>query len=145
MTLSLDKGTPLLSDPTTLASNTLILAVYTQSTAGMNIFINGTATSSTATNPSFTPSATTIGSNSTATFSGRINEIIIYSNVLPTIQRQQVETYLATKWNITLSYSNALLSNTTYQPTVNVGYQTVPSGNPGTSTLYYEGRNWSVH
>jgi len=145
MTLSLDKGTPLLSDTTTLASNTLILAVYTQSTAGMNIFINGTATSSTATNPSFTPSATTIGSNSTATFSGRINEIIIYSNVLPTIQRQQVETYLATKWNITLSYSNALLSNTTYQPTVNVGYQTVPSGNPGTSTLYYDGRNWSLN
>jgi hypothetical protein len=56
-----------------------------------------------------------------------------------------VETYLASKWNITLSYTNSVFSNTTYQPTVNVGYQSVPSGNPGTSTLYYNGLNWSLN
>ena len=90
-------------------------------------------------------------------FTGTISEILIYNTVLSSNQRQAVEGYLHNKWAITPGTTNPF-SNTSLlptpvlptiqvaQPNVNLGYLMSPSsGNPGTSTLYYDGTNWSLN
>jgi hypothetical protein len=64
-----------------------------------------------------------------------------------------VEFYLGTKWEIStintgtgLKPTPAITAPTIIQPNINVGYVMNPgTGNPGTSTLYYDGTNWSLN
>jgi hypothetical protein len=94
---------------------------------------------------------------------GTISELLIYNNSLNGQQITSVNSYLAKKWNISIPtnyYNNTILSNATplptpavtpppiTQPSVNLGYLPVPvaeQGNAGTSTLYYDGTNWSLN
>jgi len=65
--------------------------------------------------------------------SGTVSELLMYNTALNTTDRQAIEQGLAVKWGISLS---------------NIGYVAQPdinAGNPGTSTLYYDGSNWSIN
>jgi len=104
--------------------------------------------------------------DSNITFNGTLYEVLVYNTVLPQQQVNSIQSYLAKKWNISMTssfsnmYSSSILSNATplptpsysnppiTQPSMNLGYLQVPSagqGNPGTSTLYYDGTNWSLN
>jgi hypothetical protein len=88
-----------------LLSGTLICSTVSAGT--ITTYVNGTTldTKSGNTTPTFTGlnigggygTLTTLGAQS---WNGHIGEIILYSGVLTTTQRQQVEGYLAKKWNI---------------------------------------------
>lgn len=81
----------------TIASTTI------SSTLGQKLFVNGAqvATSATTTSTFASPSNFNIGGNSSvAAFDGIILEIITYTRVLSDLERQQLESYLATKWGV---------------------------------------------
>ena len=82
-------------------------ATNTNATAGYSWFRDGALISSVNTGNNVSASSSTplgIGANESATYSmdGTFNvyEILIYSSVLSTSQRQQVEGYLAWKWGL---------------------------------------------
>ena len=88
----------------TLPLNQILLYNHTFSAAS-NAFLyyNGTQTGSTNGPYTFTGNGTiNIGAydNGGEAFRGNIYEVILYSNVLTTQQRQQIEGYLMYKWNI---------------------------------------------
>jgi hypothetical protein len=101
----------------------------------------------------------TIGTTDTGTLGlvGSVCEILIYNTVLSSNQREVVQGYLSKKWGVSVSanpFSNTSLSPqptlrvpTTGQPNINIGYQVASAnvGNPGTSTLYYNGYEWSLN
>jgi hypothetical protein len=89
----------------TLTQNTMLLYNYTFSaTSNAFLYVNGSQTG-TSTGPYNFTGAGTInigGYDSTPGegFVGSMNEILLYSNVLTTSQRQQVEGHLAWKWGL---------------------------------------------
>jgi hypothetical protein len=144
-----------------IGTNTRYLGEVTYSTSGTNFYVSGAIGDSTSCNISVTSGLTTIGAgygNPTSYgyfFNGTINEVLIFSNALSTQQRYMVETYLMNKWTISGTsnvYSStaispqAVASNPTItQPDTNLGYLVTGQGNAGTSTLHYDGRNWSLN
>ena len=86
-----------------LTQNTIFMYEYSFSSSNINIYLNGTQTGSNS--GSFSVSGTgtvNIGAYNTSgeAFGGQIYEIILFSNVLTTIQQQQIESYLAYKYNL---------------------------------------------
>ena len=151
--------------PSNINANTNTISEYTFSSTTTNIYLNGFT-------PSNYPGITPVAENSltlqgfasnivlpSSQAIGTVLEVLIYNTVLSTSQRQAVEGYLGKKWNIPLTQSSQLFSNTPLvpQPTLttprvslasvnNIGYQVSSSqGNPGTSTLYYNGSTWSLN
>jgi len=111
------------------------LAACTVNGAATTVHVNGTqvlSTSTVASNLAYTyytigcfGQARGVGDNGVGpwngyTWKGYVGEVILYSNALSTAQRQQVEGYLAWKWNLafkgpvvtTLSYTGSLQSYT---------------------------------
>jgi prepilin-type N-terminal cleavage/methylation domain-containing protein len=85
-----------------LAAPTIATATISSS-VGQKLFVNGAqvATSATTTSTFVSPSNFNIGGNaSVAAFDGRILEIVTYPRVLSDLERQQLESYLATKWGV---------------------------------------------
>jgi len=80
-------------------SNTNYILETTFDNALANVYINGMATGSGPIGDAPTAGNTYIGGEGQASF---IAEVIMYSRVLTTAERQQVETYLAQKYAITL-------------------------------------------
>ena len=90
--------------PTALNTQYLGECVYNQS--GMSLYLNGKLSLSNSTNPNFTDGLTTIGGSPSQRdyyLAGTISEVIIYNSVLSTEDRQNVESYLASKWNLSMS------------------------------------------
>ena len=82
--------------PTPASSNVLVSATYTPST--FSPFING----NTCTTLAGTTLATTgifVG-GPTSYFNGSLSELLVFSRTLTTAERQQLEGYLAWKWNL---------------------------------------------
>lgn len=75
--------------------------------ANAYLYTNGTAQSSYASTGNFAVSSYAIAANTNTAdahyFTGFIGEVIVYSSALTTVQRQQVEGYLAWKWGIKTS------------------------------------------
>jgi hypothetical protein len=152
---------------TTYQLNTNVLLEYslsTDSTLTAIIYQNGTALGAgTYTTAIQAEQFIMIGgyafsSVASGNLTGTIKEVLVYSNVLTTTQRQLIEGYLATKWSMqaSLPADHPYLSTpvTGYNPRnqystpSNVGYLAVPqdavSMNPATSVLSYDGTSWSV-
>jgi hypothetical protein len=97
----------------TIGNSTLLpLAIYAETMNGRTniLYLNGTAGNTvTANYDPGTSSGYVVGARwisgavSGAYLNGNINEIISYSNVLTTAQRQQIEGYLAWKWGLQAS------------------------------------------
>ncbi len=74
------------------------------------LYANGSQTGSNVSTPTISGSNATVGIGAyyyptvdpgpTGFFTGTINELLIFNNVLTTLQRQQVEGYLAMKWGL---------------------------------------------
>jgi hypothetical protein len=153
---------------TSYSSNTTVLLGYTLSSSTSTtatLYTNGTS-NATGTYATPIPAENFIhigasafsGYFATKTLNGTVREVLIYSNVLTTTQRQLIEGYLATKWSMqaSLPADHPYLSTpvTGYNPRnqystpSNVGYLAVPqdavSMNPATSVLSYDGTSWSV-
>jgi hypothetical protein len=62
------------------------------------MWLNRTATSMAATGGINTPSAATEVTSDTHLFGGEVYEVIFYSRVLTSTERNNVETYLKNKW-----------------------------------------------
>ena len=83
----------------------LIMAQYNGTTS--TNFVNGSNIASLASTGNFNISSYSIGrdvGNTAGTYTywpGTVSEVIIFSSVLSTLQRQQVEGYLAQKWGLT--------------------------------------------
>jgi competence protein ComGC len=80
-----------------------IATITVSSSSGQTLYVNGTQsiTSATTTSTFSSPSNFNIGGASNlGAFNGRILEIIFYSRVLSSGERQQIETYLAQKWGV---------------------------------------------
>lgn len=83
----------------------LIMAQYNGTTS--TNFVNGSNIASLASTSNFNISSYSIGrdvGNTAGTYTywpGTVSEVIIFSSVLSTLQRQQVEGYLAQKWGLT--------------------------------------------
>ena len=98
-------GATLIVSGATLTQNTMLLYNHTFSaTCNAFIYLNGSQRG-TSTGPyTFTGAGTiNIGGYDTTPgegFIGSMNEIILYSNVLTTLQRQQIEGHLAWKWGL---------------------------------------------
>lgn len=91
-----------------LLSGTVICSTVSAGT--LTTYVNGTTldTKSGNTTPTFTGlniggGYGTLTTSGAQPWNGHIGEIILYSGVLTTTQRQQIEGYLAQKWNITYS------------------------------------------
>ena len=84
--------------PVPASSNVLVDVTYTPST--MSPFING-LTASTLAGTTLATTGLYVGGPSNY-FNGSLSELLVYSNTLTTVQRQQVEGYLAQKWRVTL-------------------------------------------
>jgi len=151
------------SNTYTTSSNTNTLINYSiLPTSNAILYVNGTAGTSISIG-TLVSSNLIIGSSNTGTssFKGTIREILIYNVVLSSDRRTLVEAYLSKKWGISVPPNP--LSNTTLipQPVLsnlrtsqlnrNIGYVMQPSvtapitGNPGTSTLYYNSTGWSLN
>ena len=92
--------------PTITATTKLIEMTYAGTAASILEYYNGAVQVDTGTNTTaFSGAGTTrIGAGPTTNyFAGTIYEIICYNTVLPVGQRQQVEGYLAWKWNLQAS------------------------------------------
>ena len=93
---------------TGLTTGTTYIHSHTYAAGGTAaMFLNGTASASTSTGvPSFTSGGLVSlgnwknGGSYGDFFSGRIREVVIYSNALTSTQRQQLEGYLAWKWGL---------------------------------------------
>jgi len=71
-------------------------------------WVNGTVNSSTGTTGFAAGSTIVIGASGTSytspfVFAGQMGEILVFNSAITTTQRQQVESYLAQKWGLTLS------------------------------------------
>ena len=155
----------LLNGTIAITSNVRYIGEVTYNPAGINIYLSGVPSGSNTTNPNLSANGITwIGRGASANqqLNGTISEVLVYNSVLSTDQRLTVESYLSKKWNITVptNYYTGILSNATPVPTptlttptitqanMNLGYLPVPvvgQGNPGTSTLHYDGTNWSLN
>jgi hypothetical protein len=102
-------GTTIVSGSTTLVQNTRFLYNYTVNTTSSNAFmyVNGSQTGQSTGAYVFTGTGTvyignfgTSGTPGNEPFFGTMNEILLYSNVLTSAQRQQVEGHLAWKWGL---------------------------------------------
>jgi hypothetical protein len=90
------------------SANVTSLVEYTYTTSVLNMYLNGSNTSSN-TAISFSPGSqgTVIGSyNSGGYLNATLNEIVVYNSVITSAQRQVVEGYLAWKWNIQSNLSS---------------------------------------
>ena len=99
----------IVSGSTTLLQNTTFLYNYIVNTTSSNAFmyVNGSQTGQSTGAYSFTGTGTvyignygTNGGLGNEYFNGTMNEILLYSNVITTTQRQQIEGYLAYKWGL---------------------------------------------
>jgi len=101
-------GGALVGTGSAVPASTVVLYNYTfNSGASTFIYLNGTQTG-TSTGSSISGSGTiSIGSYNNSggleAFTGNMYELILFNVVLTTTQRQQVESYLAQKWNFTSS------------------------------------------
>ena len=92
------------SSPTLLTASSNTLLGYTMNSTESFFYFNGVP-GATGTGLTSLPSETTlyIGYSGTGNYLvGTISEVLIYNEVLTTAQRQLVERYLASKWNITM-------------------------------------------
>ena len=106
-----------------------VLNCYTQNAAGsLSSFLYGSNTSNIATTARTTTTqgfavgaeaSSSTGYSVSSANNFQMNEVIVYNSVLTTTQRQQIEGYLAYKWNLK---SNLPLTHPTYTPPF------VPSG-----------------
>ena len=138
-------GGALVVNGSAVTASTIVLYNYTfNSGASTFIYLNGTQTG-TSTGPSISGSGTiSIGSydnnGSLEPFTGNMYELIIFNVVLTTTQRQQVESYLAQKWNFTSSLpadhpgKNAILYRSLVPTPVKVTAYSFPA-----STIVYTG------
>jgi len=89
--------------PKRLLTNIPAVMAYTVDGAVLTPFWNGQAMT-TKTGSATATNGLTIGDASTATFGqpwlGTIGEVLLYSNALPSYQRQQIEGYLMWKWKL---------------------------------------------
>ena len=112
-----------------------LLSSTTATAAGglnlQNIFRNGTSVASDGTMASFTGNGSnmTIGTNGTGSFfNGEISELITYTGPLSAVQYQQIQSYLAIKYGVTLDQTvatNYTASNGTvlWDATANAAYK----------------------
>lgn len=87
---------------TFLSTNTFAILIGTVSISGSttsSLFFNGNVSSSLTNNSSGGSVFYTLGRNNGIT-NGFVSEVIVYDKILNTIERQQVESYLAQKWGI---------------------------------------------
>ena len=102
--------------PSITASQTIVIEMtYAGTGASIVHYYNGILQVDTSTGTSaFSGAGTTkIGAGLTTFFAGTIYEVICYNSVLSSSQRQQVEGYLAWKWNLTASFPIPLVSSPT--------------------------------
>ena len=128
-----------------VTASTIVLYNYTfNSGSSTFIYLNGTQTG-TSTGSSISGSGTiSIGSydnnGGAEPFTGNMYELILFNVVLTTTQRQQVESYLAQKWNFTSSLPadhpgrNAILFRSSVPAPVRVTPYSFPA-----STIVYTG------
>ncbi len=129
----------------TLQSNSRSLSGYVnQNTLGSTLYFNGTPVNTTATPTAFTGSfTTTIGTRGNTlfdqTFTGNMYEILVYSGVLTTTQRQQIEGYLAQKWGVSGNLPNTHPYYTNYPttPVANRLYTSYIPRNPVNHSFFY--------
>ena len=114
-------GTLVQSTDTSTTSNVPYIAVARYSASStQTLFVNGSSKASNTTTGAFGYTSYGIGNYGNATpgasepFTGKISEVLIYSNALTNVQRAQVENYLYQKWAITVT-STAL----THAPPLN--------------------------
>jgi len=94
---------------TSTTSNVPYIAVARYSASStQTLFVNGTAKATAATTGAFGYTSYGIGNYANAPsasepFTGKISEVLIYSNALTPVQRAQVENYLYQKWAINVS------------------------------------------
>ena len=105
---------------------TLCMMEFTNngSTGGLIPYFNGSVqTAKNGITASFTGLSVGKGHNSTEQYwNGYVSEVIIYSSILTTTQRQQIEGYLAWKWDLRASlptnhpYYRTILQNSAFSP-----------------------------
>jgi hypothetical protein len=126
--IRIDKGYPTTSefklfDIPSLSSNTpylLCSTVAIGSTDGINVYLNGTASSSgplglLTLNGGNTYSIGFANDNGDALYdkyNGTISEVLIYDRILSTAERESVERYLGKKWGIDIPLSPPFISST---------------------------------
>ena len=97
------------TNPTLVYNNTIgatSMVEVVVASGSQAVYLNGNAQTTTSsaitsgTTPTLTIGAWNSASGYTGFFQGTVNEIIIYNTTLTTQQRQQVEGYLAWKWNL---------------------------------------------
>lgn len=99
--ITLQENTSALFTSGTTLMNTLMLVGYTDDGTTITHNVNGTIVSGTSATAFTAGTAVTVGySFNTEFMIGYIYETIVYSTTLTTIQRQQIEGYLAWKWGI---------------------------------------------
>ena len=120
---------------------------YSYSSSTSALYENGSLIGTSNGFTAVTQSSLNIGRrfDNTMYLNGTISEVLIYNRVLSTAERQQVEGYLANKWNL----QTYLPAGHPYKTlNMNIGDIYVPPDttmNPGASTLYYDGSNWSLN
>jgi hypothetical protein len=152
----------------TWTTNTRVLLEYTVTSSTnttATIYTNGTSNATATFNGNSFPAESfiTLGAFANGAFIGSspinatISEVLVYSNVLTTPQRQLIEGYLATKWSLQASLPAAHPYKSTpvtgynprnqYSTPSNIGYVAVQDSNvsPSQSILYYDGSNWSMN
>lgn len=98
-------------------------------TLGTSIYVTGNTSASNSTNPGFYAGTTNIGAGYSGGpagtfFDGVISEILIYNSVLTTSDRQKVEGYLASKWNLQSKLPTGhpyIIAPTAWTPTITLG------------------------
>ena len=143
--------------PGSFSYATPVVSVSLFDGANAYLYTNGTAQSSYASTGNFAVSSYAIAANTNTAdahyFTGFIGEVIVYSSALTTVQRQQVEGYLAWKWGFTplpfystFSYTGALQSyivppgvTSSYVYMWGAGGGGVNGGNEGGAGAYIQG------
>jgi hypothetical protein len=94
------------------------VALYNGLSSAQTLFLNGSSKASNTTTGAFGYTTYGIGNYASAPvnsepFTGKISEVLIYSNALTPVQRAQVENYLYQKWSVVVT-SSALTHDPRY-------------------------------
>ena len=85
----------------TISANTIFMYDYSYTSSNLSAYYNGNLDSQVSNPVAFDGFGTTnIGYSPISFMDGTVYEIIIYNNVLTTVERQSVENYLVSKWGL---------------------------------------------
>ena len=87
-------------------NNTPYIMDFQANGTNLTAYLNGTAYVGNASTTNFNITRYRVGSmvgNDTNVYTGYISEVLIYNTALTTVQRQNIESYLANKWGLTVA------------------------------------------